>query len=68
MGLEGSGFFPATPDVIDPRASIRFRKQEAVWTTVISKSEYASGPVKQLTMVSAPKEDSAALELTWTAP
>lgn len=66
--LNGREFFPATPEVIDPRAPIRFVKTGELWTTVAPKSEYATTPVKLLTLVLARTEGNEALELTWTAP
>jgi thiol:disulfide interchange protein DsbD len=68
LDLDGREVFPATPEVIDPRALIRFVKKGAVWTSGVPKSEYADGPVKQLTLVLASKENNDALELTWAAP
>jgi thiol:disulfide interchange protein DsbD len=68
LDLDGREFFPANPDVIDPRVPIRFARNGGVWTTEVAKSEYAASPVRQLTLVLDPKEESDALELTWTAP
>jgi thiol:disulfide interchange protein DsbD len=68
LDLDGREFFPATPDMVDPRVPIRFKKQDGVWTTEVAKSEYARSPVRQLTLVLAAKEGNDALELKWTAP
>lgn len=68
LDLDGREFLPATPDVIDPRVPIRFVKTGGTWTAEVAKSEYATGPVRQLTLVLTPKEGNDALELTWTAP
>jgi len=68
LDLDGREFFPATPDVIDPRAPIRFVKKDAAWTAEVPKNEYAASPVRQITLVLAPNERNDALELTWTAP
>jgi len=68
LDLDGRGIFPATPDVIDPRVSIRFGKNGDVWTTEVPKSEYAASPVKRLTLVLAPDKENQALELTWSVP
>ncbi len=66
--LNGREFFPATPEVVDPRTPIRFVKTGEVWTTEVPKSEYAAGPVKLLTLVLASDKENEALEFTWTAP
>jgi thiol:disulfide interchange protein DsbD len=68
LNLDGREFFPATPEVIDPRVPIRFKKQDGVWTTEVAKSEYARSPVKQLTLVLAAKKGNGALEVKWSAP
>lgn len=68
LDVDGREFFPATPDVIDPRVPIRFAKNGGAWTTEVPKSEYAPGSVKLLTLVLAPTEGKDALQLTWTAP
>lgn len=68
LDLDGREFFPTTPDMIDPRVPIRFKKQDGVWTTEVAKSEYTRSPIRQLTLVLAAKEGNDALELTWTAP
>jgi DsbC/DsbD-like thiol-disulfide interchange protein len=68
MDFDGCEFFPATPDVVDPRAPVRFVRNGGTWTAEVPKSAYASGPVKQLTLVVAPGGENEALELTWTAP
>ena len=68
MDFDGREFFPATPDVVDPRVPIRFVKNGTSWTTEVPKSEYAASPVKQLTLVVAPGGENKVLELSWTAP
>jgi thiol:disulfide interchange protein DsbD len=68
LDLEGREFFPATPDVVDPRTPVRFVRDGGTWTTEVPKSEYASTPVKQLTLILASGGGNEALELTWAAP
>lgn len=68
LDLEGRECFPATPDVIDPRVSIRFAKNGETWMAEVPKSEYASAPVKRLTLALAQAGANEALELTWSAP
>ncbi len=59
--------FPATPEIIDSAAVIRFVKQGAAWTAEVPKSEYAPTPVPRLTLVIAGDAKAGPIELTWTA-
>lgn len=68
LDLDGREVFPATPEVIDPRAPIRFVKKDNIWTSEVPKSEFAASPVKQLTLVLAANDKNDALELTWPTP
>lgn len=43
--------FPATPQVIDPAATIQFEKSGAAWTTRVNRSEYLEGAPKSLELV-----------------
>lgn len=58
--------FPATPQVVDPAAVIRFAKSGDSWTATVPKCGYAASPVRQLTLVLADGR-GAAFELTWRA-
>ena len=65
---EGREFFPATPDMVDPRTPIRFLKTNERWTAEVTKSEYAASPVKMLSLVAGPFGRHEPIELSWTAP
>jgi len=43
--------FPATPQVVDPAATIQFQKSGASWTASVSRSEYLEGSPKSLELV-----------------
>lgn len=43
--------FPATPQVIDPAATIQFEKSGDSWTTRVDRSEYLEGAPKSLELV-----------------
>ena len=60
--------FPATPRVIDPAAPIRFARHGDLWTAEVRKSEFATSPVKRLTLVLAGDGGRPPVELTWNAP
>lgn len=60
-----TAFFPATPDVVDAGAEIRFTKSAEAWTAEVPKSEYLSDPVKEFTLVSGIKDGTAPLAITW---
>ncbi|RPJ35593.1 MAG: hypothetical protein EHM17_02075 [Verrucomicrobiaceae bacterium] len=64
----GREAFPATPEVAEPRAVIRFSKTGNTWTSEVPKSGYAAGPARRLTLVLAGGEAHGPLELTWSAP
>lgn len=59
--------FPATPHVIDPAADIRFSRHHDRFTARVKPGEYADRPVRQLTLVLAPRTGRA-VELTWHKP
>lgn len=59
--------FPATPESIDPKATIRFTKKEAIWTAEAPKSEYAAGPLKELSLVLAGDATIPPIEMMWRA-
>lgn len=62
---EDTAFFPATPDVVDAGAQIKFTKSADAWMAEVPKSEYLSGPVKEFTLVSGIKAGTAPLAITW---
>jgi thiol:disulfide interchange protein DsbD len=59
--------FPATPDLIDPRAVIRFESSGGAWTATAPKSQFAKGRVTQLVLV-LKGGGGPPMELSWTAP
>jgi thiol:disulfide interchange protein DsbD len=63
----GCDVFPATPDVLDPRAPLRFSESGSSWVALVPKSDYARGPVGTLTLVLACGARPP-LEITWPAP
>lgn len=65
LELDGYEIFPTTPEVIDPTATIQFKKTGAGWTAEVPKSEYAASPVRELTLVLAGKTGQPPLSLTW---
>ncbi len=60
--------YPATPDVIDPAAVIRFTPSgEGKWSARAGKSGYANGPLRQLTLMLVDRQSGEAIELAWPA-
>jgi len=57
--------FPATPSVINPAAKIDFKSAADLFKAEVPKSEYASGPIKELTLVLAGKFP---ISVTWKMP
>ena len=68
LDLKRYEVFPATPQVTDPAAEIRFIAHGSEWRAEVPKNEYAKSPVKQLALVLAPKDGGVPLELVWNAP
>jgi DsbC/DsbD-like thiol-disulfide interchange protein len=64
---ENSEIFPATPQVVDAAADFQFSKSGNRWTAEVPKNEYATSPVKELTLVLAGKGGTAPVSLTWKA-
>ena len=60
--------FPATPEVVDPAAEIRFVAKGAEWTAGVPKSEYLTGPPQALKLVIAQAGEAGPISLTWRAP
>lgn len=63
-----SEIFPLTPEVIDPKAEIRFTEIDGVWTATVPKGEFAPSPVGELSLVIAGRDGEAPLEAAWKAP
>jgi thiol:disulfide interchange protein DsbD len=57
--------FPATPDVIDAGAEIRFATDGGGWSARVPKSEYATQPIEKLVLVFAGPESVSPISLTW---
>jgi len=68
LDLDGREFFPATPDVIDPKFPVKMANRAGKWTAEVPKSEYAASPVRSLTLVLGPHKEEGPIELTWTKP
>lgn len=65
--LSESRVFPATPEVIDARAELRFTKSGSQWTAEAPLSEFAKKPLRKLTLVLTGAGPQSPLEITWTA-
>ena len=59
--------FPATPEVIESSARIRFTRAGTTWTAEVPKSEYLSKPPGELRLVLAGKSGDPPISLTWKA-
>jgi thiol:disulfide interchange protein DsbD len=59
--------FPATPEIIDPSATLNFTRNGSQWTAEVPKSEYLSKPVRELTLVLAGKSGQPPISLKWKA-
>lgn len=58
--------FPATESAIDPTVDIHFEKSGDGWKANVPLSEYATEPLKSLTLVFAGKKDEMPRTLTWS--
>lgn len=58
-------FFPATPQVIDPKAKFDFKETNGSWTATLAKSEYVSAKIGELTLVLVPPDGGKAQALVW---
>lgn len=67
LDMKGLEVFPATPQTIDPAAKIEFKKVGDHWSAEVPKSEYASQPVTELTLVLAGNAAYRPISLTWKA-
>jgi DsbC/DsbD-like thiol-disulfide interchange protein len=63
-----SHVYPATPEVIDPQAEVRFRKDGARWMAEAPLHEFATQPVKHLELVLEGGGLNTPLRVVWTAP
>jgi DsbC/DsbD-like thiol-disulfide interchange protein len=59
--------FPVTPQAVDPANPIRFEKDGSSWSAVVAKNEYATAPLRRLTLVIAGKGVAEPIEVTWNA-
>ena len=66
--LEACHVYPATPEVIDPQADIRFRKDGGRWIADAPLGEFAKKPVKHLTLVLQGGGLDSPLQVAWSAP
>jgi DsbC/DsbD-like thiol-disulfide interchange protein len=57
--------FPLSPQVIDSAATFSFQKNGTNWTAEVPKSEYASGPISDLSLVLAGKSGQPPLRVEW---
>lgn len=60
-------FFPATVQAIEPAAKFSFVGDGQKWTATVAKSEYATTPLHDLSLVLVGKGTQPPLALTWTA-
>lgn len=60
-------FFPATLEAIGPAAKFEFTRSGDKWNAEVPKSEFATKPIEQLTLVLAGMDQQPPLALTWTA-
>ena len=58
--------FPATPQAVDSAAKFVFASEGNGWKAEVPKSEYASDPLKSLTLVLAGKGVTAPFSVTWS--
>lgn len=66
--LSTSRVFPATPDVIDPQAEPRFKKEEDRWLATAPLGEFAEKPVRNLVLVLDGGSLETPLQLGWNTP
>jgi len=66
LDVAGCEVFPMTTEVVDLKTEIRFEKHDAIWKARVPKSEYANGPVSELTLVIAGKGTRRPLVVTWS--
>lgn len=66
--LAACDVFPATPEVINPKANIRFREDGARWLADAPLGDFAKKPVKRLELVLKGAGLDPPLHLTWSVP
>lgn len=59
--------FPATPQTLDPAATIRFTRAASGWIAEVPKCEYLTKPPKELTLVLDGKSGQPPISLKWKA-
>ncbi len=60
--------YPVTGQIIDPKAKVRFGSDGGgIWSAEVPPSEYISKPVKELSLVLAPKGGATGVLVTWKA-
>ena len=65
LNLDDYEIFPATPQTIDPAATIRFTRDGSDWTAEVPKDEYFSKPASGLILVLAGKSKQPPMSLKW---
>lgn len=66
--FSSSRVFPVTPELIDPKAGLRFKREGKKWTLAAPLGEFAQRPVRKLSLVLDGGGLETPLELTWSAP
>jgi thiol:disulfide interchange protein DsbD len=66
--LGGCHVYPATPEVIDPKAQIRFHKNGDRWIADAPLGEFAKKPVRHLELILNGGGLDRPLHVAWTAP
>jgi hypothetical protein len=65
--LGDAAAFPLTAQVVDPARVMRFEASTGGWRTRIGRSEYASSPVMELSLLVVPADGVRPFELSWRA-
>jgi DsbC/DsbD-like thiol-disulfide interchange protein len=66
--LSACDVFPATPEVLDPQAEIRFRKDGARWLADAPLGEFVKKPVARMELVLKGGGPEPPLLVKWSAP
>lgn len=67
LDLGAHEVFPATPELLDPSAEIRFSREDGAWTAEVAKSEYFKKPLQELVLVLAGPDGAVPFSLAWKA-
>jgi thiol:disulfide interchange protein DsbD len=67
LNVDDYEIFPATPQILDPAADIRFTRNGPAWTADVPKDEYLTKSPKELTLVLAGKSGQPPMSVKWTA-